>query len=179
MTHSTTLLAGASLGALLMGGLYYAADRVDLSALVTPAEAATAPADAPLAVVEVVAAEARAITRWDEFTGRFEAVDEVAIRARVSGYLDAVHYAKFRKIEPARAVAAAAKAEASLHRSNAWPMPILQETTDRIGEISSEIRPVGNEIKDLEEAMLGISRHSPDIRWAHQAKRMLQWKMDR
>ena len=28
----------------------------------------------------------------DEFVGRFEAVDEVSVRARVGGYLDEVHF---------------------------------------------------------------------------------------
>lgn len=34
----------------------------------------------------------RKITEWDEFTGRFEAVDVVEIRARVSGYLTEIHF---------------------------------------------------------------------------------------
>jgi len=34
----------------------------------------------------------REIVEDDEFVGRFEAVDQVAIRARVSGYLDQVHF---------------------------------------------------------------------------------------
>ncbi|GAB5381393.1 MAG: efflux RND transporter periplasmic adaptor subunit [Aliiglaciecola sp.] len=32
------------------------------------------------------------ITQWDEYTGRFGAVEEVEIRARVSGYLDKVNF---------------------------------------------------------------------------------------
>lgn len=32
------------------------------------------------------------ITQWDEYTGRFGAVDEVEIRARVSGYLESVNF---------------------------------------------------------------------------------------
>lgn len=32
------------------------------------------------------------IVEWDEFTGQFQAVDSVAIRARVSGYLDSVNF---------------------------------------------------------------------------------------
>src|SRR3546814_12782098 len=34
----------------------------------------------------------RPVTEWDEYTGRFEAIDRVDLRARVSGYLDAVHF---------------------------------------------------------------------------------------
>lgn len=32
------------------------------------------------------------ITEWDEYTGRFEAVERVEIRSRVSGYLESVHF---------------------------------------------------------------------------------------
>jgi RND family efflux transporter MFP subunit len=32
------------------------------------------------------------ILEWDEFIGRFEAVDQVDIRARVSGYIDRIHF---------------------------------------------------------------------------------------
>ncbi len=34
----------------------------------------------------------RKITEWDEYTGRFDAVSAVEIRARVSGYLNEVHF---------------------------------------------------------------------------------------
>src|SRR6516164_188779 len=32
------------------------------------------------------------VTEWDEYTGQFQAVDYVAIRARVSGYLTEIHF---------------------------------------------------------------------------------------
>ncbi|MEM9764135.1 MAG: efflux RND transporter periplasmic adaptor subunit [Pseudomonadota bacterium] len=92
MTNTKTLLTGASLGALFAGALWYTADKIDLPALVSEAEASVPAAEAPPPSVDVVAAAAQQVTRWDEFTGRFEAVDEVAIRARVSGHLDAVHF---------------------------------------------------------------------------------------
>src|SRR5215471_11489652 len=34
----------------------------------------------------------KAITEWDEYTGRFTAVETVEIRARVSGFIDSVHF---------------------------------------------------------------------------------------
>jgi RND family efflux transporter MFP subunit len=34
----------------------------------------------------------RRLTEWDEFTGRFEPVQEVEIRARVSGYIEEIHF---------------------------------------------------------------------------------------
>lgn len=53
-----------------------------------PAEAAT---PHPPTVI-VARPEIRNIVEWDEFTGRFEAVQRVAVRARVSGYLESVHF---------------------------------------------------------------------------------------
>jgi RND family efflux transporter MFP subunit len=34
----------------------------------------------------------REVTEWDEYTGRIEAVESVEVRARVSGYLQSVHF---------------------------------------------------------------------------------------
>jgi multidrug efflux pump subunit AcrA (membrane-fusion protein) len=34
----------------------------------------------------------RELIEWDEYTGRLEAVDSVEVRARVSGYLQSVHF---------------------------------------------------------------------------------------
>lgn len=42
--------------------------------------------------VTVAAPLVRSLVEWDEFTGRFEAVESVELRARVSGYLDSVHF---------------------------------------------------------------------------------------
>ncbi|MEM6680427.1 MAG: efflux RND transporter periplasmic adaptor subunit, partial [Pseudomonadota bacterium] len=92
------------------------------------AEASVPAAVAPPPSVDVVAALSREITRWDEFTGRFEAVDEVAIRARVSGHLDAVHFRAGEVVEkgdllftidPRPFEAAVAEAEARLAEARA------------------------------------------------------------
>ena len=32
------------------------------------------------------------ITEWDEYTGRFAAVETVEVRARVSGFIDSIHF---------------------------------------------------------------------------------------
>ena len=34
----------------------------------------------------------KTITEWDEYTGRFEAVETVEVRARVSGFIDSIHF---------------------------------------------------------------------------------------
>ncbi|MGH6816369.1 MAG: efflux RND transporter periplasmic adaptor subunit [Hyphomicrobiaceae bacterium] len=46
----------------------------------------------PLPSVTVSRPLAREIVEWDEYTGRFEAVETVDVRARVSGYLMKVHF---------------------------------------------------------------------------------------
>lgn len=76
-------------------------------------------------VVKVMTPEQREVTEWQEFTGRFEAVEDVAIRARVTGYLDAVHFKDGQmvnkgdllfEIDPRPFQAALAHAEADLAR---------------------------------------------------------------
>jgi len=57
----------------------------------SPALAQGAPPSAPPPVT-VAKPVVKDIREWDEFIGRFEAVDEVTVRARVSGYLDKVHF---------------------------------------------------------------------------------------
>jgi RND family efflux transporter MFP subunit len=52
---------------------------------------AQAAAPAPPAVT-VAKPLVKPITEWDDFIGRFQAVDQVDIRARVSGYLSKVHF---------------------------------------------------------------------------------------
>ncbi|WP_168190258.1 efflux RND transporter periplasmic adaptor subunit [Luteithermobacter gelatinilyticus] len=42
--------------------------------------------------VEVAVPIEKEVTEWDEFTGRLAAVEAVDIRARVSGYLESVHF---------------------------------------------------------------------------------------
>lgn len=47
---------------------------------------------APPPTVTVAKPLARKIVEWDEYTGRFDAMESVDIRARVSGYLNEVHF---------------------------------------------------------------------------------------
>jgi RND family efflux transporter MFP subunit len=41
----------------------------------------------------------RTVVEWDEYTGRFDAVDTVDIRARVSGYLTEVHFKDGQRVK--------------------------------------------------------------------------------
>jgi membrane fusion protein, multidrug efflux system len=52
-------------------------------------QASAAPAPSPVTVAQPVK---RTVTDWDEFTGRFEAVEEVQVRPRVGGYVTSVEF---------------------------------------------------------------------------------------
>jgi RND family efflux transporter MFP subunit len=49
-------------------------------------------APAPPPQVTVAKPSRQVVTEWDEYVGRFVAVDAIEMRARVSGHLDAVHF---------------------------------------------------------------------------------------
>jgi multidrug efflux system membrane fusion protein len=54
--------------------------------------AAVAQGGPPAMPVSVSAPIAKRVTQWDEYSGRFEAVATVDIRARVSGFIDKLHF---------------------------------------------------------------------------------------
>jgi RND family efflux transporter MFP subunit len=78
MRHSYLLLAAAPFAALFASGCarYVAAQQQA----------------APPPQVTVAAAVSRKVTEFDEFTGRFEAVERVEVRPRVSGYISSVNF---------------------------------------------------------------------------------------
>ncbi|MDB5326363.1 MAG: hypothetical protein JWM57_1932, partial [Phycisphaerales bacterium] len=53
---------------------------------------AAAPAAPPPAAVNVAKPVVKQIVEWDEYTGRLGPVEAVDIRARVSGYLESIHF---------------------------------------------------------------------------------------
>ncbi len=62
------------------------------------AKSGDAPAAAP-PPVDVARPLVKSIVEWDEYTGQFEAAQSVEIRARVSGYLDEVHFREGQIVE--------------------------------------------------------------------------------
>ncbi len=54
-----------------------------------PALAQGAP---PAPMVTVASPLSRKVTQWDEYTGRFEAREQVEVRARVSGFIEQIHF---------------------------------------------------------------------------------------
>ena len=73
----------ATLGVLSGGALYLRSS----SAETAPAAAAPQAVPVPVAVVE-----RREVSTWDEFSGRLEAVERVAVRSRVAGQVKSVHF---------------------------------------------------------------------------------------
>jgi RND family efflux transporter MFP subunit len=63
------------------------------------AQAAAAAAAAPPPQVDVAQVVSKQVTEFDEFTGRFEAVERVEIRPRVSGYIASVNFAEGREVK--------------------------------------------------------------------------------
>jgi RND family efflux transporter MFP subunit len=88
---------------------------------------AAQPAAISLPQVTVAAASERKVTEFDEFTGRFEAVERVEVRPRVSGYISSVNFgegSEVRKgdvlfvIDPRPYVAERDKARAQLAQAH-------------------------------------------------------------
>ena len=77
------LLICLVIGIVVFGGGYWYFHRS--GAEPAPQAAGAAPPALPVTVSKPLKAQ---VTEWDEFTGQFQAVEFVEIRARVSGYLD-------------------------------------------------------------------------------------------
>jgi multidrug efflux system membrane fusion protein len=70
---------------------FFAVRALAAAALLAVPALAAAQGMPPIAVT-VAEPLAKRITQWDEFHGRFEAVESVDVRARVSGFIDQVHF---------------------------------------------------------------------------------------
>jgi RND family efflux transporter MFP subunit len=79
-----------------MNGLFYHASWCALIGLIFLLTACTQPSaptsSSPPPKVTISQPVARDVTEWEEYTGRLEAVQSVEVRARVSGYLQSIHF---------------------------------------------------------------------------------------
>ncbi|MCA9109962.1 MAG: efflux RND transporter periplasmic adaptor subunit [Planctomycetaceae bacterium] len=57
------------------------------------------PPDQPVPTLTVAQPVSKQIVEWDAYTGRLEAIDYVEVRARVSGYLQSVHFDEGQVVE--------------------------------------------------------------------------------
>jgi RND family efflux transporter MFP subunit len=89
----------------------------------------------PPAEVSVVHPVSKEVTEWDDFTGRLEPIKSVEVRARVSGYLDSIHFKDGQVvkegdllfvIDPRPYQAEAERARANLKRAEAQRNLALQ-----------------------------------------------------
>jgi RND family efflux transporter MFP subunit len=120
------------------------------------APAAAAQQAAPPQVVVATPVSDRVID-WDEYTGRFEARQAVVVEARVSGYLDAIHFEDGAMIEAGDLLftidqrsfrLAAARAEAALESARAG---LSLAEVERARAVQLAERNVGT-VQDLDRA---------------------------
>jgi RND family efflux transporter MFP subunit len=133
----------------------------------------SAPA-APLPAVTVAEVEERKIAEWDEFIGRFEAVESVEIRARVSGTLERVAFQEGKEVRkgellfridprPYRADLARAEAELAQARSAAVLAKSSLERSKRLIAADATTR------EDFESRTAGAERGSAAVSAAQAA----------
>jgi RND family efflux transporter MFP subunit len=93
----------------------------------TPVANQASQAPPPLPVTVAVPMQKK-ITEWDEYTGRFTAVETVEVRARVSGFIDSIHFQEGQLvnkgdrlfvIDPRPFKIAVEQAKAEVERANA------------------------------------------------------------
>ncbi len=96
MTVKAKLSVGAAGGAL--AGLLIVLMVVS-GHKVQAADPASAAAEPPPPAVTVAKPVFKRITEWDDYTGRFIAKERVDVRARVSGYLESVHFKEGQMVD--------------------------------------------------------------------------------
>jgi RND family efflux transporter MFP subunit len=89
-TPARRRVAFASLGAVVIAGTGLLLFRPATAQAEKPVAAAPAPAATKVTVAPV---EEKLVTEFEEITGRIDAKETVELRARVSGHLEAVHFA--------------------------------------------------------------------------------------
>ena len=96
MTVKAKLGVGVSGGVLAIAWLLLLA----VSGAARAADPAPAAAAPPPPAVTVAKPVFKNITEWDDYTGRFIAKERVDVRARVSGYLESVHFKEGQMVAP-------------------------------------------------------------------------------
>ena len=133
----------------------------------------TAPA-VPLPAVTVAEVEERKIAEWDEFIGRFDAVESVEIRARVSGTIERVAFQEGKEVRkgdllfridprPYQADLARAEAELAQARSTAVLAKSSLERSKALIAAEATTR------EDLESRTAGAERTSAAVSAARAA----------
>ncbi|MFM9269382.1 efflux RND transporter periplasmic adaptor subunit [Halomonas elongata] len=137
-----------------------AAMGVGLSVLAgCDSQADSAPEEPPPPQVSVAEVVVKDVNFWDEFTGRIDAVDEVELRPRVSGYLEEIHYSEGQTVEKGEVLftidprpyqADLARAEAELERARARAELTRSEAAR--AETLAQSRSISREVLDQRRA---------------------------
>lgn len=116
------------------------------------------PAPAPAAKVEVAPVAFKSLPQWDDFTGQMEAINSVAIHARVGGYIDSVAFqegAHVKKgqvlfqIDPRPFQAEVDRAAAELERAKAQAV-LAQADADRGERLMAQNAVAQGELERLQ-----------------------------
>ncbi len=124
------------------------------------------------------------ITEWDEFTGRFEAVETVDVRARVSGFLDRIHFRDGQivkkgellftidkrpfeiAVEQAKAQVDQAQAQLDLANSDVErARPLLERRTITGREFESREATARGALASLSEARAQLKNAELNLEW--------------
>jgi RND family efflux transporter MFP subunit len=142
------------------------------------AEAAQAP---PPPEVTVAQPLVQRLTEWDEFTGRFMPVQQVGVRARVSGYLQEIHFQDGEVVEagqllfvidprPYEAAADRIEAQITQARAQLELARLDQERTQRLVSTSAAARATLDERNaQLQAAEASLAQAQAQLRDAELA----------
>lgn len=177
MTHRHLMTAYAGSALALLGGL---------AAGCGPAQQASAQASAPPPAVTVARPLARDIVDWDDYVGRFEAVEQVEVRPRVSGYLRSVNFRDGEVVRqgqllfaidarPFEAALAQARAEVARRRTAltlarselARSKALIDDQAVSREEYDARAAAVGTASADLAAAEAAVRARALDVEFAH------------
>ncbi len=171
LNHKRRALLGTGLG--LAVSIFGAALLFEFP-VTGDATAASALAQAPPTPVTVAKVESRNVMRWEEFSGRLEAIERVQIRSRVVGQIKAVHFREgalvnqgdpLFTIDPAPYEAAVAGAEAQVASADA-KVSLARTELDR-GKRLSDNRTISQ--SDMDQRLSAFTDAQAQLRAARAA----------
>src|SRR5579871_1100193 len=161
---------------------------VSLTAVALMAWCSSAVAQNRPVTVTVATPAASKVVQWDEYTGRFEASERVAVRPRVSGYIDKVHFADGADVKEGDALftidrrpfeIAVEAARADLARAQAQAT-LGQVEYQRAQEL---VRTAATSVRDLDQRKANLDTAQAQVMPAqatlHNAELNLEWTVVR
>ena len=128
--------------------------------------------------VEVAAPVQKKVIEWDEYTGRFEATKRVEVRARVSGYLQSVHFQDGQLVgqgdllfiidpRPFEAELAGAKAQLAVAKSQLALADVELKRAENLGRTQAASRALVDQRRAArEQAEAGVAVAEAEVREA-------------